>query len=118
MLSIAFVILSVVVVGGIALALLHLRGVTLNWALGALHGLAGAAGLAVLGAGGLRRPPPGCRAGAGHSWCAARWGRWHGGGVGRWRAVRALMGVGLAIAVHASLAISAYVLLLAYFALG
>jgi hypothetical protein len=121
MLPIAFAILSAAVVLGIALALLHLRGRSRPpWMIGALHGVLGTAGLATLVLA-LRGPPRGAEA-----------------GVAAFGAIAAVLaavalamglavvtlarqsrrGVGLAITVHATFAMTAYVLLLAYVSLG
>jgi hypothetical protein len=120
MLLLAFVVLSAVVVAGIVLALLHLRGVRPHRVVGALHGLAGAAGLAVLLLA-LRGPPRGVLSGV-ESF----------GDVAAVVGVAALVaglgivvmarrswgGVGLVIGVHATLAVTGYVVLLAYVSLG
>ena len=121
MLSLALVILSATVVLGIALALLRLRGPSAPpWMIGALHGLLGAAGLATLILA-LRGPPRGVVTGVASF-----------GAIAAVLAVGALVaglgivtlarrsgrGIGLMIAVHGTVAITAYVLLAAYVSLG
>lgn len=121
MLSITLVILSATVVLGIALALLHLRGLGKPpWMIGVLHGMFGAAGIAALLLA-LRGPPRGRLTGvasfgtiAAVVACVALVA---GLGVVT-LSRRSGRGIGLLIAVHATLAITAYVLLLAYVALG
>ena len=120
MLSLALVILSAAVLAGIVLALLHLRGAPPHWTLGALHGVAGAAGLAALLLA-LRGPPRGVLAGVGAFGAIAAVLAVAALAVGLAVAAlarRAHGGTGLVIAVHATLAITAYVLLLAYVSLG
>jgi hypothetical protein len=120
MLPLAFMILSAAVAAGIVLALLHLRGSPPHWTLGALHGVAGAAALVALFLA-LRGPPRGVLTGVGA----------FGGIAAVLAAIALVMGLAVAalarlshaavkllIAVHATLAITAYVLLLAYVALG
>ncbi len=121
MLFVALVILSATVVLGIALAVLHLRGSPRPpWKVGVLHGLFGVAGIATLILA-LRGPPRGLLAGvASFGAIAAAFAcvaLMVGLGVvtlGRWSD----RGIGLLIAVHGSLAITAYVLLVAYVSLG
>jgi hypothetical protein len=119
--SVAVAILSVTVVLGIALAMVHLRGTSRPpWMIGALHGVLGAVGLGTLVLA-LRGPPRGVQASVASF-----------GGVAAVLAAAALAvglgvvtlarrsrrGVGLAIAVHFTLAVTAYVLLAAYVSLG
>jgi hypothetical protein len=121
MLSLALLLMTAVVVLGSVLALLHLRGtVRPRGAIGALHGLLGLAALVALAVA-LQGPPRGLQTGV------APFGM-----VAAVLATAALVVglvvllllrtrrqiAGLAIAVHATLAISAYVVLLAYVALG
>ena len=121
MLSLALLLMTVAIAVGGALALLHLRGSARpHPAVGALHGLLGLAALVTLVAA-LRGPPRGLQT-----------------GVASFGMVAAVLAIavltvgllvllllctrrqlaGLAIAVHATLAITAYVVLLAYVALG
>ncbi len=121
MLSAALVILSATVVLGIALALLYLRGrIRPPWIVGVLHGLSGTAGIATLMLA-LRGPPRGLLNGvasfgaiAAVIACVALVA---GLGVVT-LARRSGRGVGLMIAMHGGLAITAYVLLVAYVSLG
>lgn len=121
MLSVAFILISTSVLSGSVVALLHLRGTAYPRPLsGVLHGVLGLAGLAALILA-LRGPPRGIDAGVGAF-----------GAVAAVLAAAALVvGVGvlallryrpqiagLAIVLHATLAITAYVVLLAYVALG
>ncbi len=120
MLSLALVILSAAALAGIVLALLHLRGSRRHWMFGALHGVAGAAGLAALLLA-LRGPPRGVLTGAASFGAVAAVLAAIALAVGLCVAMlarRAHGGTGLVIAVHATLAITAYVILLAYVALG
>lgn len=120
MLSLAIIILSAAVLAGIVLVLLHLRGVSPHWIIGALHGAAGAAGLGALILA-LRGPPRGVLTGVASfgadAAVLAAGALAMGLGIVA-LARRSRRGVGLAIAVHATLAITAYVLLLAYVSLG
>jgi hypothetical protein len=121
MLTVALVILSATVVLGIALGLLYLRGGTRPpWMVGVLHGLFGTAGIATLILA-LRGPPRGLLNGvasfgaiAAVLACVALVAGLGVVTLARWSGC----GVGLMIAVHGSLAITAYVLLIAYVALG
>ncbi len=121
MLSLAFVLLSATAVLGIALALLHVRGPSAPpWMIGVLHGVLGAAGLGTLLLA-LRGPPRGLLTGVASF-----------GPIAAVLAVGALLaglgivtlarrsgrGIGLLIAVHGTVAITAYVLLAAYVSLG
>lgn len=121
MLSLAFILLSAAVLAGSVLALLYLRGTAYpRPASGLLHGALGLAGLAALFLA-LRGPPRGLDAGVGSF-----------GAVAAVLAAAALvLGLSvlallryrpqvaaLAVVLHAALAITAYVLLLAYVALG
>jgi hypothetical protein len=120
MLALALAILSATVVAGAVLALLHLRGSPPHWAVGALHGVVGTAGLGALLLA-LRGPPRGVRTGVAAFGLVAAIFATAAFAVGL--AIVALLrrsrgGTGLAIAVHGMLAITAYVLLLAYVALG
>ena len=120
MLSLAFAILSAAVVVGIALALLYLRGSPRHGAVSALHGVAGAAGLAALLLA-LRGPPRGALTGvASFGAIAAVLAAFAlAAGLGSAAlARRPHRAVGLLLATHATLAITAYVLLLAYLSLG
>lgn len=120
MLSLALIILSVAVLAGIVLALLRLRGVWLHWIVGALHGVAGAAGLGALVLA-LRGPPRGVLTGVAPFGVVAAVLAAAALAVGLGivaLARRSPGGSGLLIAVHATLAITAYVLLLAYVSLG
>jgi len=119
MLLVALAILSATVVLGIVLALLHLRGLHPHWMFGALHGVLGATGLGTLVLA-LRGPPRGVLTGV----------AWFGTiaallaaaalalGLGIVALARRSRGVGPVIVVHGTLAITAYVLLLAYVSLG
>jgi O-antigen/teichoic acid export membrane protein len=120
MLPLAFTILSAAVLAGIVLALLHLRGSPPHWTIGALHGVAGAAALVALLLA-LRGPPRGELTGVASFGTIAAVLAAIALALGL--AVAALArrshrAVGLAIGVHATLAITAYVLLLAYVSLG
>jgi hypothetical protein len=120
MLLLAFAILSATVAAGIALALLHLRGSPPHWLAGALHGVAGAAGLAALLLA-LRGPPRGVLTGvASFGTVAATLAAIAlvAGLAIAALARRSHRAVGLLIAAHATLAITAYVLLVAYVSLG
>jgi len=121
MLSLALILMSVTVLLGVTLALLHLRGTTRpRWTIGALHGLIGLASLTALVLA-LRGPPRGEQTGVGPFGMVAA--VLAGGALLIGLVVLSLLRVnrqiaGLAIAVHATAAISGYVLLLAYVALG
>lgn len=121
MLTLALGIMSAAVLLGSALALRHLRGTTRpHWAVGALHGLLGLASVAILALA-LQGPPRGLQAGVGSFGMAAAVLAATAFAVGLILLVllRARGRIaGLATAVHATLAISAYVVLLAYVALG
>lgn len=121
MLSVALIILSATVALGITLALLHLRGSSApHWLIGALHGMLGAAGLGTLILA-LRGPPRGMQTGVAS----------FGAVAAVLAAVALALGLGIItlgrrsgrhigamIAVHGTLAITAYVLLAAYVSLG
>ena len=120
MLSLALVTLSAAVALGVVRALGHLRGSPPSWTLGALHGVVGTAGLGALLLA-LRGPPRGVLTGVTSFGAIAAVLAAGALTVGLGIAVlarRGRGGVGLAIAVHATLAITAYVILLAYAALG
>ena len=120
MLSAAFLLLSVTVALGIALGLLHLRSER-RWPwTGALHGLCGITGLVLLLTA-LRGPPRGMQAGVAS----------FGAVAAVLAAVALTLGLGAAIlqrhsrglagvvlAGHATLAVTCYLLLAAYVALG
>jgi len=120
MLSLALVILSAAVALGVALALVHLRGSLPSRPFGALHGVVGAAGLGALLLA-LRGPPRGVLTGVASfgaiAAVLAAVALVVGLGIAA-LARRGRGGLGLVIAVHATLAITAYVLLLAYVSLG
>ncbi len=119
MLLVALAILSVTVVLGIVLALLYLRGLPPHWMTGALHGVLGAAGLTTLVLA-LRGPPRGVLTGVA-SFGAIAAVLVAGAlalGLGIAALVRRSRSVGPVIVVHGALAITAYVLLLAYVSLG
>lgn len=117
MLTLAFWILAATVAFGSALAFLHLRAAKLPpWPVGALHGLAGATGLVVLTLA-LQGPARGAEYGVSAFGPAAAvlvalalvmglavliWAR-------RFRRTS-----GLVIAIHSTIAVTAFVLLLAY----
>jgi hypothetical protein len=122
MLSAAFILITVAVLAGSLLAVLHMReGATLPaWPLPALHGISALGGLALLALA-LRDPPPAAEQGAA------------GFGVGSAAtiALAALFGVtmlsarlrrgkvpGGLIAVHAMIAVSGFVALAAYYFAG
>jgi hypothetical protein len=116
MLLLAFAILSATVAAGIVLALLHLRGSPRHGAVGALHGVAGAAGLVALLLA-LRGPPRGVLTGVASFGAIAAALAAVALAAGLAVAVlarRSHGAVGLVIGTHATLAITAYVLLLAY----
>jgi hypothetical protein len=120
MLPLAFTIMSVAVLAGIVLALLHLRGSPSHSSVGALHGGAGAAGLAALLLA-LRGPPRGVLTGVASFGAIAA--VLAAVALAAGLAVAALArhshgAVGLLLAAHATLAITAYVLLLSYVSLG
>ncbi|HTC11936.1 MAG TPA: hypothetical protein VK726_24490 [Acetobacteraceae bacterium] len=121
MLSLALLLMTAVVAVGSVLALLHLRGnARPHGAVGALHGLFGLAALAALLLA-LQGPPRGLQSGVAPFGAAAAVLAAMALAIGLLvllllRARRQI--AGLAIAVHATLAISAYVVLLAYVALG
>ena len=120
MLSLAFAILSATVAAGVVLALLHLRGLPRRTVAGALHGVAGATGLAVLLLA-LRGPPRGVLTGVASFGAIAAVLAAVALVVGLAVPVlarRARGGTGLVIAAHATFAITAYVLLMAYVSLG
>jgi hypothetical protein len=116
MLTLAFWILAATVVLGSGLAFAHLRASRLPpWPVGALHGVAGATGLAVLIMA-LQGPARG-----------AEYGVSSFGPAAALVALALLMGLvvlllarrfkrtsGLAIAIHSTIAVTAFVLLLAY----
>jgi hypothetical protein len=121
MLSLAFAILSAAVLLGAVLASMHLRGWRRPaWAVGATHGVLGLAGLLALWRA-LGGPPRGVLTGVSAF-----------GSIAAWLAVIALLlglgvlvavrrgapATGLVIAVHATVAVTAYVMLAAYVALG
>lgn len=116
MLTLAFWILAATVVFGSALAFLHLRAAKLPpWPVGALHGVAGAMGLAVL-IYALQGPARGAEYGVSS----------FGPAAAVLVALALAMGLvvlllarlrrtsGLAIAIHSTIAVTAFVLLLAY----
>jgi len=120
MLSLAFAILSAAVAAGIVLALLHLRGTPPRGAVGVLHGMAGAAGLLALLLA-LRGPPRGVLTGVASFGAIAAVVAAVALAVGLVVAAlarRSHRAVGLLIGTHATLAITAYVLLIAYVSLG
>jgi hypothetical protein len=121
MLSAAFYLLSAAVVLGITLAMLHMRGGWRPpWVLGPVHGLLGVAGLGALLLA-LRGPPRGQLTGVGPfgAIAAVLAGIAILAGLGVAVAVRRGRGTGgFVIAVHATLAITAYVVFAAYFSLG
>src|SRR5580658_4857821 len=120
MLLLALTIMSAAVVVGIVLALLHLRGLPSHWMVGALHGLAGIAALVALLLA-LRGPPRGALTGVASFGAIAAVLAAIALAVGLALAVlarRSHSAVGLVIGMHATLAITAYVLLLAYVSLG
>jgi len=117
MLTLAFWILAATVAFGSALAFLHLRAAKLPpWPVGALHGLAGATGLVVLTLA-LQGPARGAEYGVSA----------FGPAAGVLVALALVMGLvvlilarrfrrtsGLVIAIHSTIAVTAFVLLLAY----
>jgi|SRR5579871_4814577 len=120
MLITAFVILGSAVLLGSVLAVLHLRSVRPPWPLGGLHGLLGLGGLACLSAT-LGGPPRGLGSGT------ATFGIVSAGLVG----LAVLVGGGILlqrlrkrrlhgvlIGVHATLAVSGFVILAAYIFVG
>jgi hypothetical protein len=117
MLLAAFGLLSLAVLAGLGLIALHARPRRPHWAIGAAHGTVGATGLAVLVAAAATGAPHGAAAGAGgFDWTAsALLGLALLAGLAipltAWRA-RGL--TGLALALHASIAIIGYVILIAY----
>jgi hypothetical protein len=120
MLSLAFFILSAAVVFGLVLALLHLRGSPPAWMVGALHGVIGVAGLGALLLA-LRGPPRGLQTGVASFGMVAAVLAAIALVVGLLIATfrqRLRGGIGLVIVVHGALAITAYVVLLAYVSLG
>jgi|HubBroStandDraft_1064217.scaffolds.fasta_scaffold331767_2 hypothetical protein len=120
MLPLAFTIMSAAVLAGIVLALLRLRGSPPHWAVGVLHGVAGAAGLAALLLA-LRGPPRGVLTGVASfgAIAAVLAAVALAAGLAVATLTRHSHGaVGPLLAVHATLAITAYVLLLAYVSLG
>ena len=120
MLALAFVILTAAVLFGVVLALQRLRGSRPAWQVGALHGVTGVAGLGALLAA-LRGPPRGVLTGVTSFGMAAAVLAAAALAVGLAIAVlgqRLRRGAGSMIAVHGALAITAYVLLLAYVSLG
>ena len=120
MLTLAFVILSAAVLFGVVLALLRLRGSRPAWQVGALHGVTGAAGFGALLLA-LRGPPRGVLTGVTSFGMAAAVLAAAALAVGLAIAAigrRLRRGGGSVIAVHGVLAITAYVLLLAYVSLG
>ena len=120
MLLLAFAILSATAAAGIVLALLHLRGSPAHGAVRVLHGMAGAAGLLALLLA-LRGPPRGVLAGVASFGTFAAVLAAFALAVGlamAGLARRPHRAVGLLLAAHATLAITAYVLLLSYVSLG
>ena len=121
MLSTAFYLVSLAVVLGVVLALLHMRGgMRPHWVAGVTHGGLGAGGLLALVLS-LRGPPRGALTGVGpFGTIAAVLGAMAiAAGLGVEAALRRNRALGgVAIAVHATLAITAYVILAAYVALG
>ena len=117
MLTLAFWILAATVVFGSALAFLHLRAAKLPpWPVGALHGMAGATGLVVLILA-LQAPARGAEYGVSA----------FGPAAAVLVALALVMGLvvlilarrfrrtsGLVIAIHSTIAVTAFVLLLAY----
>jgi hypothetical protein len=121
MLSVALIIWSATVVLGIALALLHLRNSSArHWWIGTLHGVLGATGLGTLILA-LRGPARGMQTGVASfgvvAAVLAAIALVVGLGIvslGR----RSGRGTGPMIAVHGTVAVTAYVLLAAYVSLG
>lgn len=121
MLLFALLLMTAAVLLGGGLALLHLRGTTRpSWVVGALHGLIGLVSLVALFLA-LQGPARGVQTGVAPFGMVAAVLAAVAFAIGAvvlllLRARRPV--AGLAIAVHATLAISAYVVLLAYVALG
>jgi hypothetical protein len=121
MLSLAVAIVSAAVVLGTVLALLHLRGIARPpWTIGAIHGVLGAIGLTTLVLG-LRGPPRGVQAGVASFGLASAVLAVIALTMGLGILVIARQtgrGIGVAIGVHGTVAVAAYVLLIAYVSLG
>ncbi len=119
MLAVAVWVLSLAVVAGTILALWHLRGPDEGLgpplAAGLAHGAAGAVGLVIL-LFALRGPPRGVEAGAGSFGTTAA--VLFGGAILTGVVVLLVRKKGTVIAIHAGIAITGYVLLLAWDALG
>ena len=118
MLNTAFIALAAAVLLGTMLALLHLRegAAAPPWTLGALHGLVGIVGLALLALA-LRGPERGLEQGTGSFGMIAAvlvlLGALAGAGLLRAR-LRNKQLSGALIGVHATLAVSGFVILLVY----
>ncbi len=116
LLAVAVWILSLAVVAGAILALWHLRGTDdVPFAAGLAHGAAGAVGLAIL-LFSLRGPPRGVEAGAGSFGTTAA--VLFGGALLTGVVVLLVRKKGPVIAIHAGIAVTGYVLLLAWDSLG
>jgi len=118
MLNVAFIVLAAAVLVGSVLALLHLRegAAPPPWPLGALHGLIGIAGLALLALA-LRAPPRGLDQGTGSFGMIAAillvLAALAGAGLLRARLRKTRLS-GALIGAHATLAVSGFVILLVY----
>jgi len=124
MLTVSFYVLSAAVLAGVVLALLHLRATSAAqrppWTAGAVHGVGGVIGLALLLIA-LRGPPRGVLSGTGSFGLQAAGflGAAMVAGIGIIvLARRGSQSISLMMVVHGLLAMTGYVLLLAYVSLG
>ncbi len=121
MVSVSVWLLSAAVIAGTVLALWHLRGNEAGSrpppAAGLAHGAAGAAGLAALLLA-LQGPPRGVAAGAGSFGATAAWLFAAALLTGAAVLFRRRQGPAVMMAVHAGVAVTGYVILLAWNALG
>ena len=121
MLQAAFYLLTVAVAAGTILALWHMRATDAAtrppWVAGIAHGTIGAAGLALL-VPDVLGPPRGVAAGAGSFGPVASW--LFAAAIVTGGAILARRGKGPAVtmAIHSGIAITAYVMLVAWYSVG
>ena len=119
MVAVAVWILSIAVIAGAVLALLHLRATDSAsrppFAAGIAHGVLGATGLIILLLA-LQGPPRGIEAGAGSFGTVSAW--LFAGALVTGIAIITLRQKAIVIAIHAGIAITGYVLLLAWSSVG
>ena len=119
MVAVAVWVLSIAVIAGTVLALLHLRATDSAsrppLAAGIAHGVVGAAGMIVLLLA-MRGPPRGVEAGAGYFGAVSAW--LFAGALATGIGILSIRQKALLIAIHGSIAVTGYVLLLAWSALN